>query len=114
MSPLHLVAKPGFGPGQLAYARGEASPAGTIDGPEIIFSLLDGRQLIVLGRRWQVEVFSVCELHGARYVQLSLSGPEPHLLTLRVASGTDIALLIPRLLTWLMHPKPSGEILDVP
>jgi hypothetical protein len=79
----------------------------------MLFGALDGRELIVLGRRWKVEVFSVCELGGCRYVQLALKGHNEYMLTLRVASGSDPRLLVPRLLTWLAHPSSSGEILEI-
>jgi hypothetical protein len=111
----HVVARAGLAAGQIAAEPQERSgPLEThITSPEMLFSALDGRELIVLGRRWKVEVFSVCELGGCRYVQLSLQGQEQYMLTLRVGSGTDVRQLIPRLLTWLAHPSSSGEILDI-
>ncbi len=81
--------------------------------PDSLFSMLNERELIVLGRRWKIEVFSVCELGGFRYVQLAVSGLEEYMLTLRVGEGVDVRQLIPRLLTWLARPASSGEILDV-
>jgi hypothetical protein len=109
--PIDVVAKLMFG--TPLPAQEIVAPAITTSDPETVFSALDGRELIVLGRRWKTEVFSVCELGGCRYVQLSLQGEQQYMLTLRVASSADIKQLVPRLLSWLAHPSSSGEILDV-
>lgn len=112
MSHFHVAARPGFGPATAAPASriGVSEPDA---GPEALFGSLDGRELIVLGRHWKVEVFSVCAMGGCRYVQLALKGTQEYMLTLRVATGADQRLLIPRLLTWLAHPTSSGEILEI-
>ena len=41
-----------------------ASPR--MDGLEALFEALDGRELIVLGNHWKIEVFSACEVVGAK------------------------------------------------
>ncbi|MEO8483473.1 MAG: hypothetical protein ABI634_14770 [Acidobacteriota bacterium] len=111
---LHVVARPGFGPAQAAPAQARPTHVEPVPGEsESLFAALDGRELIVLGKKWIVEVFSVCALGGCRYVQLSLQSNQQFMVTLRVASGTDIRQLIPRLLTWLAHPSSSGEIIDI-
>lgn len=80
---------------------------------EALFWALDGRDLVVLGRRWHVEVFSVVELAGRRYVQLSLEGLTHYMLTLRLKAETPVRRLIPAVLSWLARPTTSGEIIDV-
>jgi hypothetical protein len=111
---LHVVARTGFQPGQAAPAEVRHTHVEPTPGEsEVLFAALDGRELIVLGRKWTVEVFSVCALGGCRYVQLSLQSAQQYMVTLRVAAGTDIRQLIPRLLTWLAHPSSSGEIIDI-
>jgi len=111
---LYVVARPGFAPGQVAPAQSRNPQIEAGEGEsEGLFAALDGRELIVLGRKWIVEVFSVCALGGCRYVQLSLQSELQYMVTLRVAAGTDIRQLIPRLLTWLSHPSSSGEIIDI-
>lgn len=112
---LHLAARSG-----LVASRAESIPSpatssvgGQIGAAEGLFSALDGRELKVLGRHWHIEVFSVCELGGCRYVQLALHGDAHYMLTLRVATGTDQRLLIPRLLNWLARPSLTGEILEI-
>jgi hypothetical protein len=89
------------------------SPESTGVSADALFSLLDGRELIVLGRRFHLDVFSVCELGGCRYIQLSLRGTEEFMLTLRVATGVDLGHIVPRLITWLAHPSSSGEVLEI-
>jgi hypothetical protein len=111
----HLVMGSGEAMRRPGAIQNQTSPARTQpDPPEALFSALDGREMIVLGRRWRIAVFSVCELSGWRYVQLALEAPGHYMmLTLRVATGADIRELIPRLLGWLAHPTPSGEILEI-
>lgn len=83
------------------------------DSCETLFWALDGRDLAVLGKRWRVEVFSVVELAGRRYMQLSLDGPTHYMLTLRLAPEASVRGLIPAVLSWLTHPTTSGEVIDV-
>jgi hypothetical protein len=83
------------------------------DSCETLFWALDGRDLVVLGKRWHVEVFSVVELAGRRYMQLSLDGPTHYMLTLRLAPDASVRRLIPVVLSWLTHPTASGEVVDV-
>lgn len=80
---------------------------------ESLFWALNGRDLVVLGKRWHVEVFSVVELAGRRYMQLSVDGPTHNMLTLRLAPGTSDRRLIPAVLSWLRRPTAAGEVLDV-
>ena len=80
---------------------------------ESVFQALDGRELTVLGRRWRVEVFSVLELAGRRYVQLSVNGPARYMLTLRMRPGAEARHAVRVLLAWLARPAGSGEVLDV-
>jgi hypothetical protein len=113
MVPAHLVARLGFSPGHVDTSRvasGLTTPGPT---PEDLFNALDGRELIVLGQRWKVEVFSVCALGGCRYMQLSLQGDQQYMLTLRVTTGAEIPHLVPKLIAWLAHPSSSGEILEI-
>lgn len=94
-----------------------ASERGALERPqpdscETLFWALDGRDLVVLGKRWRVEVFSVVELAGRRYMQLSLDGSTHYMLTLRLAPETSVRRLIPAVLSWLTHPTTSGEVVD--
>lgn len=95
---------------QLAPATRPDTPAASA---ETVFQTLDGRELTVLGRRWRLEVFSVLELAGQRYVQLSADGPTRSMITLRMRPVTDPQHAIPVLVRWLARPARSGEVLDV-
>jgi hypothetical protein len=81
--------------------------------PEGLFSLLDGRQLVMRGRRWRAEVFSVAVAAGARYVQMALHGDQEYLVTLRILPNAETRHVIPHLLTWLSHPGQNGSVIEV-
>lgn len=83
------------------------------DSCETLFWALDGRDLAVLGKRWHIEVFSVVEMAGRRYMQLSLDGPLQYMLTLRLLPETSVRALVPAVLGWLTRPTSSGEVVDV-
>ena len=112
---LYVVVRPGLGTGTAESAQSACQPAVVPqpDSCETLFWALDGRDLVVLGRRWHVEVFSVVELAGRRYIQLSLAGLTDYMLTLRLTPATPVRHLIPAVLTWLTHPTASGEVIDV-
>jgi len=96
--------------------RTPASPAveqPAVDSCQSLFWALDGRHLVVLGKRWHVEVFSVVELAGRRFMQLSLDGPAHHMLTLRLTPQTPVRRLVPTVLLWLSHPESSAAVIDV-
>ena len=112
---LYVVARPGFADENLAARRSEEDAAARppAESCESLFWALDGRDLVVLGRRWRVGVFSVVELAGRRYVQLSLEGPTRYMLTLRLVPDVTARRIIPIVLTWLAHPTASGEVIDI-
>ena len=114
---LHVVMRAGLIAGQAASPsqdQGVELERPRIEDCETLFSTLDGRDLAVMGMQWRIEVFSVCELAGHRYMQLALLGESQFMLTLRVAPRAELQDLIPALLTWVTHPTSTGEILDVP
>lgn len=112
---LYVVVRAGMPTGNIAARKATSVlPEPTqIESCETLFWALDGRDLVVLGKRWHVEVFSVVEMAGRRYMQLSLDGPAQYMLTLRLAPTTSVRKLIPTVLTWLAHPTTSGEVIDV-
>jgi hypothetical protein len=113
--PHYVVARAGTAPGLATSLPQQCAPIdqARIETCESLFNALDGRDVMVLGRRWRIEVFSVLELAGRRYVQLALHGPEQYMLTLRMRPGAESRQVIPTLLPWLAHPTSSGEILEV-
>jgi hypothetical protein len=80
---------------------------------EAVFHALDGREVGLRGTRWRIEVFSVLDLGGHRFVQLAVNGPTLYMLTLRMKPGAQARHVVPKLLPWLARPTSSGEILDV-
>lgn len=112
---LYVVMRSGLAAGEVMTG---ASESVSVERPqpdscETLFWALDGRDLVVLGKRWHVEVFSVVQLAGRRYMQLSLDGPIHYMLTLRLTPETSGRALIPAVLSWLAHPTASGEVIDV-
>jgi hypothetical protein len=88
------------------------SPAPLVPSAEDLFSAVDGHDLAVFDRHWTVEVFSVAEINGARFIQLALRGLSDHMLTLRVVPPADAHDVVSRLLAWLKHPVPTGTVVD--
>ena len=91
-----------------------ASPPPLAPSAEELFSAVDGHELAVFDRRWTVEVFSVAEINGARFIQLALRGISDHMLTLRVRPPAGAPDVFSRLLTWLRPPIPAGTVVDAP
>ncbi len=112
---LYVVMRPGVAAGGVASrdSTDAANERTQTDSCETLFWALDGRDLVVLGKRWHIEVFSVVELAGRRYMQLSLDGPTHYMLTLRLSPEASVRRLIPTVLSWLTHPTASGEVIDV-
>lgn len=111
---LYVVARPGFANETLAARqRDETAARPPAESCEALFWALDGRDLVVLGRRWRVGVFSVVELAGRRYVQLSLEGSARYMLTLRLVPDVTVSRIVPTILAWLAHPTASGEVIDI-
>jgi hypothetical protein len=56
--------------------------------PDELFRRLDGRELTVLGRQWTIEVYSVRDEQGHRWVQMRLgSSSSSKWLVLRLPAG---------------------------
>lgn len=91
-----------------------APPPPLVPSAEELFSAVDGHELAVFDRHWTVEVFSVAEINGARFIQLALRGITDHMLTLRVLPPAGAPDVVSRLLTWLRHPIPAGTVMDAP
>ena len=54
-----------------------------------VFELLDGPSVVVSGRSWRVEVFSVFDDAEHRWIQLALDGPDHYMVTLRLEPGAS-------------------------
>ncbi len=106
----HLVPSSGSSRSQATAERPAAPPAGLQQNADVQFSTLDGREIIVLGRRWRVEVYSLWDLHACRYVQLALQGEPTYMLTVQLAAGHGAADLVAALVRWLTNPTSMGEL----
>ncbi len=58
--------------------------------PEQLYSALDGREVEVWGKRHRVEVYSVRDEIGRRWVQLALRGEPAYLVTLKLAKSDGV------------------------
>ena len=82
--------------------------------PDHLFSVLDGRELTVNGRTWQVKVYGIRDEAGRRWIQLGLEGASTHLVTLRLSPGDGERHAVLKLASWMANPSDfSDEILNV-
>ena len=79
-----------------------------------VFAALDGRDLVVSGSEWHVEVYGICEQAGRRWIQLALDGPRHHMVTLALAADLGVRQVVPALSNWLADPSASDQLLTVP
>ncbi len=97
----------------LKHVEQDPAKTGRFVEPERLFAALDGRHLTVLGRQWRVNIYSVCDRAGWRWIQLALEGDSSYMLTLKTAGHDGVRALVPALLLWLLHPSGSGGVLHL-
>jgi hypothetical protein len=68
---------------------------------EGLFEGLDGRDLLVSGQAWHVEVYAVCEEAGRCWVQVAVDGPRHYMLTLAFATRVGVRQAVDTLSNWL-------------
>jgi hypothetical protein len=78
-------------------------PQGSFVEPDALFGALDGRHLVAMGNHWRVEVYSVCDRSGRRWIQLGLEGAQRYLVLLRLSAGDGAASAVSALISWLAH-----------
>jgi hypothetical protein len=88
------------------------SPAG-VPTVERLFESLDGRDLIVRGEAWRIEVYGICEDAGRRWVQVAIDGPQHHMLTLALATRAGVRHAVDALSRWLEQPAAYPVMLQV-
>ena len=81
--------------------------------PERLLEDLDGRAVTVLGQSWRLEVYSVLDYAGRRWVQLALEGEPHYMLTLNLAVGAGAQRTLMALASCLANPSDSVGILNV-
>ncbi len=93
------------------------SPAANIQNDALsaarLFEALDGRALFVDHKNWQINVFSVHDEDGCRWVQLALEGPDNHPLTLRMSQYESVKAVVYTLISWLSDPSATDHVLEV-
>lgn len=80
---------------------------------ERLFASLDGRDLVVGGEAWHIEVYGICEDAGRRWVQMAIHGPQHHMLTLALATRTGVRQAVATVTRWLEEPSECPQILNV-
>lgn len=81
--------------------------------PKRLFAALDGRELLVSGRRWKIEVFSVRDLAGLRWIQLALKGKSPQTLALKLDRGAGVHRAVEAVTSRLMSPAQLSDMSNV-
>jgi len=82
--------------------------------PGELFAALDGRELNPGSDRFLIEVFSVSDQAGQRWVQLALEGAESRrLLTVRLKTGDSAQHVLLLLSSWLRDPAGTTEVFNV-
>ncbi len=73
-----------------------------------IFQALDGRDVSLSARSWHVEVYSVFEQQGTRWIQLLLKGPDEYSVAVRVGPRDTVTEILEALSSWFADPSASG------
>ena len=81
--------------------------------PRRLFAALDGRELLIAGLRWRVEVFSVRDLAGLRWVQLALMGTSRQTFALRLDPGAGVRRAAEAAVAQLTSPTQRSEMSNV-
>ena len=81
--------------------------------PERLREALEGRAVTVSGQSWRLEVYSVLDYAGRRWVQLALEGEPHYMLTLNLAVGAGAQRALLALAACLANPSDAVGILNV-
>jgi hypothetical protein len=80
---------------------------------ERLFASLDGRDLLVGGEAWHIEVYGICEDAGRRWVQMAIDGPQHHMLTLVLATRAGVRQAVAAVSRWIEDPSDRPLMLRV-
>ena len=65
------------------------------------------------GRKWRVEIYSIRDLGGVRWIQLALNGLPRHMLVLKLAAGGGVRPVLRAVSSWLASPSaPSASVIN--
>lgn len=82
--------------------------------PEELFTALDGRNVSAGAARYRIEVFSVRDESGSRWVQLALhDSGQPRMATLRMKTGDTVQHALLTLSSWLNDPAGTTDVFNV-
>ncbi len=81
--------------------------------PKRVFAALDGRELLVSGRRWRIEVFSVRDLAGLRWIQLAIKGTSRMTFALKLDAGAGVRRAVEAVSSLLMSPAQRSDMSNV-
>jgi hypothetical protein len=73
--------------------------------PDRLHAALHGRAVTVSGQIWRLEVYSIIDCAGRRWVQLALDGDPHYMLTLNLAIGAGAQLALMALVSCLTNPS---------
>jgi hypothetical protein len=107
-----LMAAKSTGQRTSSRVRVRQLPTGLVE-PDQLFSLLNGRDLIVAGRKWRIEIYSICDWAGLRWIQLAVDGMPRRMLALRLATGDGARDAVRALSSWLARPSDERHVLSV-
>ena len=102
------MAPPSASPARPGLRRPTRPPA-----PDRLFAALDGRDLVVSGLQWHLEVYGICEQAGRRWIQVAVDGPQHHMLTMALAADLGARQAVRAISGWLANPAVSDSILSV-
>jgi hypothetical protein len=71
--------------------------SGFVD-PDELFAELDHMEIAAGEGRWRVEVFSISDQEGQRWIQLAVRGRTEQMITLRLHPGAGLAEAVPEVL----------------
>ena len=78
--------------------------------PDELFVELDGTDFVASGQTWHVEIYSVIDDQGFRWVQLGVTGPRSEMATLRLAKGASGEHALIALTGWLSQRSLNAPI----
>lgn len=81
--------------------------------PERLRAALEGRAVTVSDRSWRLEVYSVSDRDGRRWVQLALEGEPHYMLTLSLTMGAGANRALNALASCLANPSEAAGIFNV-
>jgi hypothetical protein len=99
--------------GDLAPAQLLAYRSGPERNADRLYAALDGSELRVSGRCFEIDVYSVTDQRTERWLQIGLRGTHAHLITLRIKKDSGLQDVAAALADWLADPAHIEEVLDV-